>query len=67
MPIYEYRCNACGKEFEKLVRRSTETKDVECPACGQRKAEKAVSLFGAISGASSSGSSQAGTSCGPST
>jgi len=19
MPVYEYRCSACGKEFEKLV------------------------------------------------
>ncbi len=67
MPIYEYRCKACGKKFEKLVRLSTKLEDIECPSCGQHKAEKAVSLFGGISGAASSaGANLSSASCGPS-
>lgn len=36
MPIYEYRCNACGKTFEKLQKFSDPPLDVcECGAKGQ--------------------------------
>ena len=31
MPIFEYSCNSCGKEFETLVRGSSPAP--ECPAC----------------------------------
>jgi putative FmdB family regulatory protein len=66
MPIYEYRCKNCSNKFEKLVRLSTKISDIECPACGQRKAEKAVSLVGSVSGGTSSGTSFSSASCGPS-
>ena len=36
MPIYEYKCEDCGTKFEKLVRRSTEMAEVECPSCGEK-------------------------------
>lgn len=42
MPIYEYRCQECGKEFEELVRTA---KKVECPECGG-KVRKLISRFG---------------------
>lgn len=42
MPIYEYHCNGCGKEFEALVRSSTR---VECPACQSTALEKKLSVF----------------------
>jgi putative FmdB family regulatory protein len=64
MPIYEYRCKQCGSKFDKLVKLSTKTSEVECPKCGARRAEKAVSLFGASSN-TSSGSKSSSTSCGP--
>ena len=32
MPIYEYHCQDCGSDFEKLVRRTGDA--VSCPACG---------------------------------
>ncbi len=64
MPIYEYHCKQCGSKFEKLVKLSTKTSDVECPKCGAKRAEKSVSRFGALGNASSGGSS-VGTSCGP--
>ena len=36
MPIYEYRCEACGDKFEKLLRRSEDAMESGCPAgmCG---------------------------------
>jgi putative FmdB family regulatory protein len=47
MPIYEYRCQDCGTKFEKLVRRSTETAELECPSCGQRHLNQELSTFAA--------------------
>jgi putative FmdB family regulatory protein len=42
MPIFEYRCAACGNEFELLVLpRSTSTP--ECPACQGQDLEKLFS------------------------
>ena len=32
MAILQYKCPACGKEFEELVKNHGET--VACPACG---------------------------------
>jgi putative FmdB family regulatory protein len=34
MPIYEYRCSACGADFERLQRVSDATP--ACPTCGSR-------------------------------
>ena len=45
MPIYEYRCSECGEKFEKLVRLSTSTSEIECPKCGGRKVDKLISTF----------------------
>ena len=42
MPIYEYRCASCGKEFEKLVR-SSDTP--ECPQCHSHELRKKLSVF----------------------
>lgn len=41
MPIYEYRCSACGHDFELLVRTDTE---IACPSCEGRKVERQLSL-----------------------
>jgi putative FmdB family regulatory protein len=41
MPIFEYECRACGREFELLVR----TGDVPaCPSCTSQDLEKRLSL-----------------------
>lgn len=42
MPIYEYACSACGREFELLVRSDTVA---QCPACQSTKLEKRLSVF----------------------
>lgn len=42
MPIYEFRCRACAREFEALVR----TGDTpSCPACASPRLERLISLF----------------------
>jgi putative FmdB family regulatory protein len=53
MPIFEYLCKDCGKNFELLVRQSTV---IECPSCNGKKLEKQLSVFAAAS--HSEGSSQ---------
>jgi putative FmdB family regulatory protein len=52
MPIFEYQCAACGKEFEKLVRNSAVVPD--CPACSSTDLRKKLSAFATISVAASS-------------
>ena len=42
MPIYEYRCRACGKEFEELV--FSAGTEVCCPECGAEKVERLLSV-----------------------
>jgi len=42
MPIYEYACQDCGREFETLVRSDTVP---ECPACHSQRLEKQLSVF----------------------
>jgi putative FmdB family regulatory protein len=52
MPIYEYTCNSCGKDFEKLVRESSPAP--ECPDCHSTELHKKLSAFAPLTGASSS-------------
>jgi len=47
MPIYEYRCQDCETKFEKLVRRSSDAAELECPACGQKHLRQEMSTFAA--------------------
>jgi putative FmdB family regulatory protein len=46
MPIYEYRCEACGEVFEVLVRSRSRQTGPRCPKCGSAEVTKAMSLFG---------------------
>ena len=43
MPIFEFRCLACGKLFEKLFMRSDEKVDLTCPECQAETVERIVS------------------------
>lgn len=54
MPIYEYRCNDCETNFEKLVQSVFSQEAIICPQCGGQHVKKAVSLFGGLGGGSSS-------------
>ena len=45
MPIYEYRCTACGHELEALQKLSDKPLK-DCPACGRKQLSKLVSAAG---------------------
>jgi putative FmdB family regulatory protein len=45
MPIYEYRCAACGHDLEKLQRLG-DAPLTDCPACGKAKLRRLVSAAG---------------------
>ena len=51
MPIFEYRCQDCGAQFEKIVR--SERERVVCKSCESRKVQQLLSVF-AVSGGSAS-------------
>lgn len=65
MPIYGFSCNACGKEFETLVRTDEEA---ECPACGGHDVARQLSLIASPNKGGDAGGSFAsgggGHSCG---
>jgi putative FmdB family regulatory protein len=45
MPIYEYRCSACGHELEALQKLS-EAPLADCPECGKATLTKLMSAAG---------------------
>ncbi|MFZ5563747.1 MAG: FmdB family zinc ribbon protein [Thermodesulfobacteriota bacterium] len=47
MPIFEYKCNACGHVFEELVM-GTQKKRVACPRCEKTDVDKLISRTGAV-------------------
>jgi putative FmdB family regulatory protein len=34
MPIYDYRCNDCGKTYDVLHKVREVSEDIACPSCG---------------------------------
>ncbi|HVM60207.1 MAG TPA: zinc ribbon domain-containing protein [Verrucomicrobiae bacterium] len=54
MPLYEFVCARCEKDFESLVRSSNWEGSVACPHCGSKKLTKKLSVFAAQGGATSS-------------
>ncbi|MBI3953094.1 MAG: zinc ribbon domain-containing protein [Chloroflexi bacterium] len=45
MPVYEFRCRKCGKEFEERRLFSEADKPAQCPTCGGA-GDKLISGFG---------------------
>lgn len=65
MPIYEYECQDCGKEFEKIMSFSAEDIDSpECPGCQSRQTQRLISRVASHGQVGSGGYS--GSSCGSS-
>ena len=66
MPIYEFQCKKCGNIFETLFYSLQEKREVVCPACGAKKTERVMSIFGGKSGSASSaatGAASGSSSC----
>lgn len=46
MPVYEYKCEGCGEEFERMIqnpnKREQPTKNA-CESCGEKKIVKKLS------------------------
>ncbi len=59
MPIFEYTCESCGKDFEMLVRSDT---IIACEACGSVRVKKKLSAFAV--NRSSSGTETPSCACG---
>ena len=60
MPLYEYSCNKCGKQFEKLVSMSNRDKPQKCPSCDSEDTQKLMSTFATKSDGSGPTSSGGG-------
>jgi len=59
MPIYEYHCCSCGKDFETFVWSSRDEEKVTCPACGKDDVKRLLSSFscqGSLANAAGAGS-----------
>lgn len=48
MPTYEYQCDHCEHEFEKVLSMSRFDEPQQCPECGEGRARKLVSAVGVI-------------------
>ncbi|MBF0273917.1 MAG: zinc ribbon domain-containing protein [Nitrospinae bacterium] len=59
MPIYEYICEECNKQFEKMIF-SQEDNNVNCPTCSSIKVSKQFSTFSAHGNSSPSADVPAG-------
>ncbi len=46
MPMYEFRCEECGKEFERFVVSFSQVSSVKCPECGSERVVKKISVCG---------------------
>lgn len=62
MPIFEYACRGCGKEFETLVRSSSPAP--ECPECHSGDLQKKLSAFAPMSASAAPAAAAPCGSCG---
>ncbi len=45
MPLYEYRCEGCGQQFEVVQPVSAKAEETSCPHCQAQKATRLMSAF----------------------
>ncbi len=66
MPIYEFRCDGCGHQFELLAMRSDDLIEPKCPECQSPNISKLMSAGSAVvsGGGSASGPSVQSNDCG---
>jgi putative FmdB family regulatory protein len=66
MPMFEYRCGACGHAFERYEagRSAGQAEKVACTSCGKERAERTISTFSAGCGGGGSNVSIGTAGCG---
>jgi len=64
MPIYEYRCSACGAEFSRIQRVGAGSEGVTCPQCESTKVERLLSSFASASSSGPGSTSGSAPACG---
>lgn len=45
MPVFEYRCNDCGKKFEIFFKSLGDSEKIKCPECSSENIGKLFSFF----------------------
>jgi len=45
MPVYQYKCRDCGKEFEINCHLSEREKLAKCPSCGKKNVQPVFTSF----------------------
>jgi putative FmdB family regulatory protein len=65
MPLYEFQCTECDRNFEELVRAAMAIADVRCPECGSDHIRRKVSTFASKVSGGGGGAAYA-SSCAPS-
>lgn len=64
MPLYEYRCNECGAEFEMMLRFSEADRRPVCPKCESSQTQKKLSSVASFGAATSGSTGNSSASCG---
>jgi len=54
MPLYDFHCSECGRDFELFLRPREARQGVECPSCGRPVSPKPPQAEGASSPAACS-------------
>jgi putative FmdB family regulatory protein len=64
MPLFEFTCSKCGKNFEELLALADlESAGVACPHCASTEVVRALSSF-ATGGGGTTGGGGCGSGCG---
>lgn len=64
MPIYEYVCKACKKEFEVIRPMSQKDAAIECEKCGSKKVKRKLAVIYAHNESGSLAGTSGGCNCG---
>jgi putative FmdB family regulatory protein len=43
MPVYDFKCQKCGKVSEFLLSNSLDSRTLDCPDCGSQQLERLIS------------------------
>ncbi|MDP2873114.1 MAG: zinc ribbon domain-containing protein [Bacillota bacterium] len=65
VPIYEFKCCACGRRFEELCPVGEDGSSLVCPDCGSERLKRCASTFSARSTGAGGSGALGGSGCAP--